>query len=91
MRKPFKQYEEENPHIYLLFKKYTFEAIRRGFNHFGSKAIFEVIRYSEALKKGSDGFKVNNTYTPDYVDKFEAEFPEHKDFFEKRKRLVENR
>jgi len=91
MRKPFKQYDKENPEIWELFKNYALSAIKNGFKTFGSKAIFEVIRYNESIKKGSDGFKVNNTYTPDYVDKFEKEFPQHIGFFRKRERKVAKR
>jgi hypothetical protein len=91
MRKPFKEYDQENPHIWELFKKNTLSAIYNGFKRFGSKAIFEVIRYNEAVKTGSDGFKVNNSYTPDYVDKFEEQYPHFRGFFKKRKRKVKVR
>lgn len=91
MRQKFKEYHKQNPHIWKLFKSYALCAINNGFKGYGSKAIFEVIRYNEAIKKGSDGFKINNNYTPDYVDMFENEYPKHKGFFKKRERKVKTR
>ncbi len=79
----FCQYDEQNPGIYEAFKNMALRAVTFK-SHFGAKAIFEQIRWNTAIK-GDPPFKVNNIYTPFYARKFEAEFPEHKDFFRKRK------
>ena len=80
----FKQYDKENPHIYDLFKKYTFEAIEKGFSHYSAKGIFEQIRW-HTKTRGKDTFKVNNNFHADYGRKFMEEFENYKGFFRTRK------
>ncbi len=79
----FCQYDEENPQVYEAFKKFALQAVLfRG--NFGAKAIAERIRWETAVTRKGE-FKLNNTYVSFFVRKFDAEFPEHKDFFKKRK------
>ena len=82
--KPFTQYHNENPEIWKLFKKVTFEAIDKGFKSYGSKGIFEIIRWQKAGRIKEDGFKINNNYTADYARKFMIQFPSYKGFFRTR-------
>lgn len=79
----FLLYHKENPEIYEAFKKKALEAARKGFKHYGSKGIFELIRWETGVS-GSDGFKVNNKYTPNYARLFEKDNPYLKGFFRKR-------
>jgi len=81
--KLFSQYHEENPQVYKAFKEMALKAVTFK-SHFGAKAIFEVLRWKTAVS-GNDGFKINNNYTSFYARMFENEFPQHKDFFRKRK------
>ena len=80
----FLKYHTENPSIYKKFKELTFTAINKGFEHYGAKGIFEQIRWESQENVKSDGFKVNNIYTPHYARLFAQEFPEHKNFFRTR-------
>jgi len=80
MRKTFEQYDNENPEIWKAFLKYTIETINKGFDHYGAKGIFELIRWHTGVK-GNDGFKINNSYAPDYARKFIERYPVWKDFF----------
>ena len=80
----FIQYHQDNPQIYKAFEAKTFEAIRKGFKHYGSKGIFEQIRWQTGVEPGGDGFKVNNIYTPYYSRLFEFNNPEFKGFFRRR-------
>ena len=79
----FVEYHIENPGIWEAFKTKTLETIEKGFQHYGAKGIFEIIRWQTGTS-GNDGFKVNNNYTPFYARLFEMEFPKHKGFFQKR-------
>lgn len=81
----FNTYDRENPHIWEAFKNYAWEAKAKGFKNFGSKAIFELIRWHTKVK-GNDGYKLNNNYTPDYAEKMEREFPAFEGFFRKKNR-----
>ena len=86
MKLTFNEYDNQNPKIWEMFEALTFEAIRKGFKHYGSKGIFELIRWNTKGEIKQDGYKVNNSYTPNYGDKFELLHPEYKGFFRKRSR-----
>lgn len=79
----FNQYDKENPTIWPLFVHYSSMAKQKGFTSYGAKAIFEAIRFDTPPNNGKP-FKVNNNFTADYARKMESEFPEFKNFFEKR-------
>lgn len=85
MNEKFEKYHAENPQIYREFERKTLFAISRGFRHYGAKAIFEIVRFETGIF-AHKGFKVDNTFTPDYARLFEQNHPEHAGFFEKRER-----
>jgi len=84
------KYHKENPQVWEKFKEFTLRTIEKGFTHYGSKGIFELIRWHTGTT-GNDGFKVNNNYTPFYVRLFERTYPQHKGFFRKRKSKADNK
>ena len=55
------------------------------YNHYGSKAIFEELRYHTFKKIGGKTFKVNNNYTSSMTRLMEMMFLETLGFFEKRR------
>ncbi|MFZ1751435.1 MAG: hypothetical protein WAU01_14645 [Saprospiraceae bacterium] len=79
----FVAYHHRNPQIWEAFEQKTLETIRKGHRHYGSKGIFEVIRWSTPVRGGGP-FKVNNIYTPYYARLFEAVHQEYAGFFYKR-------
>lgn len=81
MKKTFEQYDKENPEIWELFKSKTLQTIKKGFSNYSAKGIFEIIRWHEGGDEKSDGFKINNNYTPFYARKFMNEYPEYEGFF----------
>jgi len=80
----FRKYDVANPHIYRVFVKKVFEAVREGRQNWSARAIFNVIRWNTELR-GDDDFKVNNNYSSRYTRKFESEYPELMGFLRKRK------
>ena len=76
----FNNYHKENPQIWEAFKKYSFEAKKKGFKHYSANGIFEIIRWHTDVQS-RDKYKLNNNYRPDYARKMMDEFPEFKDFF----------
>lgn len=80
----FLKYHTENPSIYKKFEELTLQAIDKGFEHYGAKGIFELIRWHSKGKEKSDGFKINNIYTPHYARLFEQKHPDKAGFFRKR-------
>ena len=81
----FEKFDAENPQVWNAFKAVTLRVISSGFEHYGAKAVWEYIRFNFAMKTRGE-FNLNNNYTALYARKFEAEFPQHKGFFELRKR-----
>ena len=43
--KAFKDYDENNPHIWDKFEHFTFEAIDAGREYFGAKCVWERMRW----------------------------------------------
>lgn len=83
--KEFFDYHKQNPEVWVMFKRKALEAIRKGFEHYGSKGIFEIIRWEMGGNIKADGFKLNNLYTPYYARLFEREYPQYRGFFRNRK------
>ena len=83
MKTSFKNYHEENPHIYEEFKRLAKILIKRGYIRLGSKQIMEYIRFETKIT-GNDKFKINNNYTSGYSRLFEKDFPEYNGYFSKR-------
>jgi hypothetical protein len=79
----FQKYDAENPQVWEMFVKFTFEAIRAGRKRFSSELIINVIRWETQLR-GNDEFKVNNDLKPFFARKFHQEYPEHQGFFSTR-------
>lgn len=88
--KTFAEYHEQNPQIYEAFKKFTFDLIKRGRDHYGAQGIIELIRYHSIIG-GNDGFKINNNYSADYARLFMRDFPQHDNFFRLRQLKKVNR
>jgi hypothetical protein len=83
----FMDYDQANPEIWQRFEQIALKLISVGRQHYGAKAIFEVIRY-ETVIRGDDGFKVNNNYTAGYARKFESKHPRYKGFFATREMVI---
>ena len=79
----FREYHEDNPHVYGAFCRAALALIGAGRTHYGAKAIFEKIRF-DSIISGNDDFKINNNYVSRYSRMFERDYPEHAGFFRKR-------
>ena len=78
----FKQYHEENPHVWEAFQKYAKEATKYRSN-FSVRAVFEQIRW-ETMISGAGEYKLWDHGMPYYGRLFEEVYPEHQGFFRKR-------
>lgn len=81
----FLGFHKENPGVYELFKVFTFQAIVRGYKHLSADMVGHRIRWETKVETTNQGFKINNDYIAWYSRLFEADYPEHKGFFRKRK------
>ena len=72
----FSEYDQENPHIWLLFRATTLMLLRQGFRHYGAKTIMERIRWHTSVEQGERDFKINNNWASFYARKFMEHHPQ---------------
>ncbi len=90
MVREFRKYHSDNPHIYVAFRRYAWQAIDRGRRNIGAGLICERIRWDTALS-GNDEFKLNNNFRAFYARMFMREFPQHDGFFRTRASAADTR
>lgn len=74
-------WHKENPHVYRMFERFTFEAIKAGHKSLSAWLIVNRIRWeTTVVTKGSE-FKVSNDFIAYYARLFHALNPEHEGFF----------
>ena len=84
----FDRFVAENPEVYEMFRAIAVRLKVKGFNRWGAKAIWEVLRYELVMSTTAPvkEYALNNNYTSRMARKLMNEFPEDfGDFFEVRK------
>jgi hypothetical protein len=76
----FEKYDNENPQVWEGFKKYAFEAKKKGFKNYSANGIFEILRWHTPIT-GNDQYKISNNYKPDYARKMMDIYPDFEGFF----------
>ena len=79
------RFDQENPHIYVMFKELANEAKRAGYGKYSANGIFEVMRWKRSIESNDKFFKMNNNYRAYYARKLMAEVKAFEGFFEVRK------
>ena len=78
----FDTFHAANPWVWREYERYALKLAVRGVKRYGSKTIYEHLRYVHDLQTESDdGLKLNNNYTPYYARLFKQEHPEYGEFF----------
>lgn len=70
-----------NPHVYELFKRFTFEAIARGHKRLSAWLVVNRIRWETSIETSGGDFKLSNCHIAYYARLFMDEFPQHRGFF----------
>ena len=83
LEKRFWRYHGDNPHVWQMFKRFTFQATNRK-THYSADAILHRMRWFTEIETHGDIFKINNNYAAYYARMFMNEFPQHKGFFRTR-------
>jgi len=78
----FVAFHADHPEVYALFKRFTFEAIRAGWQRIGAKMIWERMRWFAAVEAGDGEYRLNNNFTAYYARLFMQDHPEHVGLFE---------
>jgi len=79
-------YHRNNPGIYVMFKRFAFEAIQSGLDHYSAAGIIERIRWEVAIQTVDENFKISNDHRALYARLFHLDEPQHSEFFHLRKR-----
>jgi len=83
----FEQFHAQHPWVYRRLKDLALAIRQTGRDHYGMKALFEVLRFEHALETNkTDGLKLNNNYTALYARKLGQEVPQLEHFFHYRER-----
>lgn len=87
----FQRFHAENPHVYERLKRLAFKLKVRGVERYGMKALWEVLRYEEALETNApaSSFRLNNNYTASYARLLMAQEEDLEGFFELRERMTQ--
>ena len=83
-RSKFFEFHEDNPQVFELWEKLTFEAIKRGYQHIGAALIRELIRWESGIVTTDADYKMPNQWTPYYARLFMQKHPEHAGLFRTR-------
>lgn len=75
---------QSNEHVFDAFCEQVFLVIRKGFTHYSSKTIIEVLRHHSAISESGIQYKLNNNVTPYLPRLFDLMYPEHAGLFEYR-------
>jgi len=83
----FAIFNEKNPHVKTKLRRMALELKRKGHDHYGVKALIEVLRWDYAVRTISGGdFKINNAFATPYAHMLMDENPELRGFFRTRQR-----
>jgi len=77
----FDQYDKENPHVWDLFVRFTFELLALGKTRYSARGIFDRIRWETMITTTDDPYRISNNWSPYYARKFHKAFPDHDGFF----------
>ena len=79
------EWHRKNPHVYQMFERFAFEAIRKGHEHLSAWLIVNRIRWESTVVTKGEDFKVSNDFIAYYARLFHALNPEHAGFFKTHK------
>jgi hypothetical protein len=80
-RQRWLEWHRDNPHVYELFKAFTFQAIDRGHKRLSAWLVVNRIRWETAVETNGGDFKISNDFIAYYARLFMEEHPEFRGFF----------
>ena len=83
----FWRFHDENPKVYDALKVLAFQLVDRGHEHYGIKALCEVVRFEHVMVTNDASFKINNNFTALYARELMRREPRLSGFFETRERI----
>jgi len=80
-RQRWLEWHRANPHVYELFKSFTFQAIDRGHKRLSAWLVVNRIRWETAVETNGEDFKISNNFIAYYARLFMEEHPRYRGFF----------
>lgn len=81
LEKRFRVWHKDNPEVYDLFKRFTFEAINKGHDRLSAWLIVNRIRWETSVTTTGNEFKISNDFIAYYARMFIKEYPRYTGFF----------
>jgi hypothetical protein len=81
LKDEFDKFHNENPNVWKLFVKFTFDVINTGRKNYSVNAVFERIRWHTDIETTSKPFKLSNNHRAYYARYFHEKYPEYDGFF----------
>lgn len=85
LQRRFLQYHEANPHVYEAVREVVISLKRKGWQRYGAKSCFELLRFHSNVWAATEGWKLNNDYTSRYARLLMEQEPELAKFFSLRR------
>jgi hypothetical protein len=79
------EWHQRNPEIWLMFEKFTEEAIARGVKKMSHWLVINRIRWEVSIATFGNEFKISNDFIAFYARMWNALHPQHKDIFTTKK------
>tara|TARA_R110000751_G_scaffold47468_1_gene106278 strand:- start:82 stop:456 length:375 start_codon:yes stop_codon:yes gene_type:complete len=80
-KKKWWKWHKKNPQVWVLFQRFTFEAIKSGHKNYSHWAIIQRIRWETDIVTKGDSFKISNDWIAYYARYFIHTYPDYKGFF----------
>ena len=77
----WREFHAKNPQVYELVKRYAYEVLAKGHEHYSVFTIIQRIRWHTEIETDGDTFKINNNHAPYYARLFHLDHPSHDGFF----------
>ncbi len=81
LKEKFAEWDEDNPEVYELFCRFTFEAIERGHKRLSAWMIANRIRWETSVVTTGNDYKISNDFIAFYARKFMEQNPQYDGFF----------
>jgi hypothetical protein len=80
----FWRFHLDNPHVYLLFDKFTHQIISAGFRRYSADAVMHRIRWHTNIVARNPMLRMSNNHAAYYARLWMANNPQHTQLFELR-------
>lgn len=83
------EWHKANPQVWMLFERFSLEAIHRGRKRISHWLIINRIRWETAIVTTGDDFKISNDYIAFYARLWKARYPQYADLFHTKRMIGE--